>query len=655
VTTTAETLEAEAPAPEPFHDHTDRAVKAHLQASLVLFAVGLLGLVVLAVKLIEPEFLGGVAFLSYGRMQPMVTSLLLYGWLTIGLLGAVWYVVPRATGAPLHGERLALVSLGLVTLGLLAGVAGIGAGLSEGRRYLEMPIWADGIVALGLVAATVVVTRTVQGGDVKALSPVQWYLVAAVHWLLFIHVVGNIPGLTGLSSMFQESFFRAGLVGLWVGAAGVGVTYFLIPRLTGRPAFTATQMSVLGFWSLAFLWALTAPAELTYGPGGDWLDTIGIIFSICLLVAVLVILADIVTAMRGMWHRVGDRLTLRLLMAGAVCFAILPLLNLIVALRSSNTVVGYTDWGGAYESLAVLGAGSLWLAAWVRHAAPEVLGRPSGFGSFHYVASLTGLALVVGSQLLAGAVTGFTWAAAANSAKFINAGDGWLNTAATLELPHAFRVTGVAVFTAAQLAWIVASFGGIARPGAVAALAAQDDSPEPEVTQELLLARPLGLGRLRTGYVGLFAVAALFALVLPSLDQPQAEPTRLADAHRYYPDGAPATIGRQVFIAEGCVACHTQSVRPIVTDVGLGAVSQPGDYARETPVQVGWVRLGPDLMHAGSRDLTSGASFVTDHLADPRRLRPWSIMPSYDYLSDRDLNALGAYIAGLASIADGEE
>jgi cbb3-type cytochrome c oxidase subunit II len=110
-----------------------------------------------------------------------------------------------------------------------------------------------------------------------------------------------------------------------------------------------------------------------------------------------------------------------------------------------------------------------------------------------------------------------------------------------------------------------------------------------------------------------------------------------------------------VFIAEGCVACHTQSVRPIVTDVGLGAVSQPGDYARETPVQVGWVRLGPDLMHAGSRDLTSGASFVTDHLADPRRLRPWSIMPSYDYLSDRDLNALGAYIAGLASIADGEE
>jgi cytochrome c oxidase cbb3-type subunit 2 len=90
------------------------------------------------------------------------------------------------------------------------------------------------------------------------------------------------------------------------------------------------------------------------------------------------------------------------------------------------------------------------------------------------------------------------------------------------------------------------------------------------------------------------------------------------------------------------VYCHTQSVRPIVTDMGLGAVSEPGDYAHEKPVLLGVARMGPDLMHLASRGGTTA-----DHLADPRADRPWSTMPSYDYLSADELDALATYVNGL--------
>ena len=114
---------------------------------------------------------------------------------------------------------------------------------------------------------------------------------------------------------------------------------------------------------------------------------------------------------------------------------------------------------------------------------------------------------------------------------------------------------------------------------------------------------------------------------------------------RSYPEGSAAADGRAVYIREGCIACHTQSVRPIVPDVGLGPVSVAGDYVNEAPALVGVERLGPDLMHVGSR--IDDADGLKAHLDDPRADRPWSIMPSYRYLTQGDLDALAEYLLSL--------
>ena len=136
----------------------------------------------------------------------------------------------------------------------------------------------------------------------------------------------------------------------------------------------------------------------------------------------------------------------------------------------------------------------------------------------------------------------------------------------------------------------------------------------------------------------------MFFLVvfLPALESDSAQPTILADESRIYVEGSDSAIGRDLYVQEGCVYCHTQSVRPITTDLGLGAVSVPGDYAHEEPVLLGVARMGPDLMHIADRGGTT-----VDRLADPREERPWSTMPSYDYLSEADLEALVAYVNGL--------
>lgn len=142
---------------------------------------------------------------------------------------------------------------------------------------------------------------------------------------------------------------------------------------------------------------------------------------------------------------------------------------------------------------------------------------------------------------------------------------------------------------------------------------------------------------LLAGSVGLFLVAALFAFVLPALDAtPAATP----------PSGLSALglEGREIYVAEGCWYCHTQQVRPIVTDAKLGPVTQPDLLASFSPDTLGIQRIGPDLAHAGSREPTNDSAWLTEFLTDPRSVREDSLQPEYGHLSDADLEALVRYL-----------
>ena len=105
--------------------------------------------------------------------------------------------------------------------------------------------------------------------------------------------------------------------------------------------------------------------------------------------------------------------------------------------------------------------------------------------------------------------------------------------------------------------------------------------------------------------------------------------------------------GRNIYIREGCWYCHTQQVRQVRTDLGLGPVSQPGDYAFDPVGLAGARRIGPDLAHQASREDTGSAAWVRAHLADPRADHEWSVMPSFRYLTEEELTALSVYVSGL--------
>lgn len=143
------------------------------------------------------------------------------------------------------------------------------------------------------------------------------------------------------------------------------------------------------------------------------------------------------------------------------------------------------------------------------------------------------------------------------------------------------------------------------------------------------------LSGLLIGALVLFAVMFVAVVVAPSssgnAEALDAVPTiDLSDA---------ALDGRDVYLAEGCALCHTQQVRPIVTDADLGIVT-----LSESPLIPGIQRVGPDLTHTGSRESTGSAGWMAGFLDDPGAFRAEAMHPSYSYLSSRDLENLVAYL-----------
>ena len=140
------------------------------------------------------------------------------------------------------------------------------------------------------------------------------------------------------------------------------------------------------------------------------------------------------------------------------------------------------------------------------------------------------------------------------------------------------------------------------------------------------------------GSVLILAAVVMVVVVLPYLTQSDA-PSEI-----FRRRSGDEEKGRLLYIANGCVYCHSQSIRTI--DWGLGAerIAQAGDYVKDHPILLGSARTGPDLSQAGGEHPDD---WHLAHFMNPRYTRPNSIMPAFAFLGMDKINLLTGYIQSL--------
>jgi len=151
----------------------------------------------------------------------------------------------------------------------------------------------------------------------------------------------------------------------------------------------------------------------------------------------------------------------------------------------------------------------------------------------------------------------------------------------------------------------------------------------------------VGIGAIVGGTIVCLVLAFFVTVLLPITGGSTA--AEAGDPRSY---SAQELAGRALYIRESCFACHTQTVRNTYSDSMLaGGPSQEGLYDNEAPNLIGVIRLGPDLTCVGDRE--DDPSWFVRHLRNPTSEREHSTMPEYDYLSNRELQALASYLLSL--------
>ena len=156
-------------------------------------------------------------------------------------------------------------------------------------------------------------------------------------------------------------------------------------------------------------------------------------------------------------------------------------------------------------------------------------------------------------------------------------------------------------------------------------------------------------------YLTAGSIISLLLGIIVTIIIPLQDPAALGPSPLAHPYTAQELRGSEIYKREGCHYCHTQQVRAPEANKGMvhtkgdiGPESVPGDYYYQSPVFWGTNRQGPDLAHVASRKgIGDNEAWHRLHFTNPRAASPGSVMPSFDYLSKDDMDALIAYMLTL--------
>ena len=409
------------------HAETDRggaetrAVDASVRLPvLVLFGNAVHWLVVaslisfiLSVKLIAPGFLGGISFLTYGRLAPMARDLFLYGWASQAAIAAGIWLVARLSGRPIGGvlhTTLIVSAAVLWNVAVLLGTLAIFAGYSTGVEWLEYPNWASAMLLLSFVLIGIWVVLHFDRRVNERAEVAQWYLVAGFCSFPWVYGTANLlltwkPVQASAQGPVQ-SWYCGGLLTLWLLPVALAALYSLLPRLLGCH-INRRNLAALGFWMILFLGGWSGQSRLIGGPVPAWMTSAGVVAGVLFLIPVIIVAINLLTLRAE--EGVSASIPLTFLHTGLIALLSAGILGALVSLPDISAFARFTAITEAGNQLWILGAISFPLFAVLYEAVPALLGRDAWLPSLsqrHYWFTFSGLWLLVGLMLFGGLFTG---------------------------------------------------------------------------------------------------------------------------------------------------------------------------------------------------------------------------------------------------------
>lgn len=370
-----------------------------------------------AIELVAPDLVGNIGWLVFGRVRPIHINLVLFGFVTPGLLAGAFYYLPKLLRTELYSEKLGVFTVIAWNITLVGVVVSLAAGYSQGREYAEMiwPIDMMVVAAFGLVFFNFIMTVRQRKEPVLYVS--VWYACAAVVLTGTTYSLGNViwrpdtGALVGIPDAVLLWFYGHNVFGLLLTPLSAGVTYYVIPKACRAPLYSHS-LSLLGFWSLIVVYTHIGTHHLLQVPVPTWLKVISIVDSVAMVIPVMAFLINIWYTARGRLGEIHADIGAKFVFTGTIMYFFVSIQGSMMALPQVQRVTHFNNWVVAHAHIGVLGFAGMIALGGIYYILPRIARKPlysrtlADFQYWMILIGVTGFTIVL---TIAGLIQGNSW------------------------------------------------------------------------------------------------------------------------------------------------------------------------------------------------------------------------------------------------------
>jgi len=644
--------------------YDDGIVRMFATATIAWGIVGMLVGLIAATLLVLPKMLYFqnsdffTSVLTFGRLRPLHTNAVIFAFAGNAIFTAVYYSLPRLLKTPMYSRVLGLLHFWGWQAIILSAAITLPLGITQSKEYaeLEWPIdIAIAVVWLGFFGGNFLMTMLHRRE--RHLYVAIWFYIATIVTVVMLHVFNNLAlpsGLfksyslyAGVQDAFMQWWYGHNAVAFFLTTPFLGLMYYFLPKAAERPIFSY-KLSIVHFWSLIFIYIWAGPHHLHYTAMPEWASTFAMVFSVMLWMPSWGGMMNGLLTLRGAWRKVTADPVLKFFVVAITFYGMSTFEGPLLSVKSVNVLSHYTDWTIAHVHAGALGWVGFMTFGMLYWLAPRIFQTKlwsTKLAEWHFWVGTIGILLYIVPIYVAGLTQGLMWRALNDTGQLTY--PAFVETVRVLAPLYWIRVAGGALyFSGACMLAVNYAFTWASRPAryevpvySAPPLAPNYVEPKPSESniepvvdfgRKIDAWGKLNWHRRWEGLPVAFTCLVLLAVVVASLFEIiptfliRSNVPTIATVKPYTPL---ELMGRNIYVSEGCYNCHSQMIRPILSETKrYGEYSKAGEFIYDRPFQWGSRRIGPDLAREGGKQSNF---WHLMHLNDPQASTQGSIMPSF--------------------------
>ena len=627
--------------------YDNKTVRNFAIATIIWGVVGMTVGLWVALQLVFPTILNLQPYFSFGRIRPLHTNAVIFAFVGNGIFMGVYYSLQRLLKARMYSDVLSKIHFWGWQLIIVAAAITLPLGISTAKEYAELEWPIDIAITLIWVVFGWNMFATIIKRRERHLYVAIWFYIATFVTVAVLHLVNSfeLP-----ISLFKSYTWYAGvqdaLVQWWYGHNAVafflttpylGLMYYFMPKAANRPVFSY-KLSIIHFWALIFLYIWAGPHHLLYTALPNWAQSLGVVFSFMLIFPSWGGMINGLLTLRGAWDRVREDVILKFMVVAVTAYGMSTFEGPMLSLKSINAVAHYTDWIVAHVHVGGLGWNGMLTFGILYWLIPRMYKTDlfsNKLANVHFWLATLGILFYAIPMYWAG------WQQASMWKQFTPTGQlkyQFLETVTYMRPFYAMRSLGGLLYLTGAVLGMVNLFKTIGK----GTLVANEDAEAPAL--EVNYEKHKGehwhrwIERKPTPMLVMSLIVILIGgavEMIPTFLVKSNVPT-INSVKPYTPL---ELQGRDIYVREGCYTCHSQMIRPFRSETErYGEYSKAGEFVYDHPFQWGSKRTGPDLSREGAGNNKKSNAWHFNHLDEPSAISTGSVMPSYAFLIDHELD-----------------